>query len=347
MQMGLVLIAFILAVPWKKMIRGSHHTILVLWHKLQATKASSGTSERPMVAKADRREYDQPNSKHTMRFDPASAIVPAVVEFQKAQCYFMLATNIASLVVQDNGGLAPETFQSLYNTYIFIKVIAIGGYLPITFGLMILRMIDKVGWYVLGLSAASIGVAIANLYNEKTFNPSLDDLTHLQSQSVTGGPSECAENNPIAWCLYTMGVNNYGFQAQNSGDGANDILSFCLVTFGLLLVEHFWNSKDHTNRNIRNLIFKPCVRGSEVNENSRTNKIVRWIWRYLAPLLFTIFLLVHLYCFAVFANDLNWFNDNNIYDDVWGFGQIVAILVWAPPIFEYLWQMFRKDLYSL
>ena len=57
----------------------------------------------------------------------------------------MLATNIAGLIVQKKGGLAPKSIQELYNTYVFIKVIAIGGYLPITFGLLTLRMLNKVG----------------------------------------------------------------------------------------------------------------------------------------------------------------------------------------------------------
>ena len=342
MQMALVLIIFILAIPWKKLMNGMSHITWVMFHKILARKISS-KSEDSVIAEPQRKGFAERNGKYFITFDPASAIVPAAVEFQKAQCYFMLATNIASLVVQNHGGLDPDSFQQLYNTYIFIKVIAIGGYLPITFGLLVLRMIDKVGWYVLGLSASSIGVAIANLYNEKIFNPSPDDLTALQTKSVQNGPSVCGDNNPIAWCFKPMGVNNYGFKAQNSGDGANDILSFCLVTLALLIIEHFWNSSDKTNREVRDLIFKSCVRRTEVNEESRTTKIVRWLWKYVVPVLFSLFLLIHIYCFVVFAEDLNWFNDNNIYDDAWGFGQIVAILVWAPPIFEYFWQMFRKD----
>lgn len=50
----------------------------------------------------------------------------------KAQCFFLLAKKIAGLVIQQSGGLAPESLQGLYNIYIFIKVIAIGGYFPLS-----------------------------------------------------------------------------------------------------------------------------------------------------------------------------------------------------------------------
>ena len=285
-----------------------------------------------------------------MKFDPASAIVPVIAEFQKAQCYFMLATNIASLVVQRKGGLAPESFQQLYNTYIFIKVIAIGGYLPITFGLLTLRMLNKLSWLVLALSVASIGVAIGDLYLEKNFSPSPKDIASLADTAVQGGPPSCGGNNPIAWCYNRIGVSNSGtnsFRTTNSGDGADDILIFCLITLGLLLIEHFWNSTDPTNRKVRNAVFGSCLPGQRNDKGPRTEKSSRvvkwlpWLWRWFVPAVFTIFVIIYLYCFSVFVDDLNWFRDNKIYDPEWGFGQIVAILVWAPPLFEYFWESFR------
>lgn len=59
----------------------------------------------------------------------------------------MMATNIAGFVVEKKGGLDPDSLQELYETYIFIKVIAVGGYLPITFTLLNLHMIKELSWY--------------------------------------------------------------------------------------------------------------------------------------------------------------------------------------------------------
>ena len=342
--MGLALIAFVLAIPWKKASHSFRDAILALWHKLRPEKAALSKSEGPTITKPARKDADERDTEHTLKFDPASAIVPAVVEFQKAQCYFMLATNIASLVVQNIGGLAPESLQQLYNTYIFIKVIAIGGYLPITFGLLTLRMLSKVGWYLLILSMASVGVAIGDLYTERNFSPSSEDLSSLQSQSVQSGPTSCGGNNPIAWCYNRIGVNYYGFRETNASDGADNILTICLVTLALLIIEHFWNSPDRTNRSIRDCLFRFCIRGSKADRFRRLNIVTHWLWRYVVPALFTIMVLIYLYCFAIFANDLNWFRENKIYDPSWGFGQIVAIMVWVSPLCEYIWESFRKSL---
>ena len=342
MQMGLALIAFVLSIPWKRTAHSIRNVSLALWHKLRSEEDAPSKSNYLRVTKPTQNRSDEKDIKHAMKFDPASAIVPAVVEFQKAQCSFMLATNIAGLVVQKNGGLSPVSLQQLYNTYVFIKVIAIGGYLPITFGLITLRMLHKISWYLLALSVASVGVAIGDLYSERIFYPSPEDLTYLQRKSVIGGPTSCGGNNPVAWCYSRIGVNQYGFRTTNEGDGANDILTFSLVMIVLLMLEHFWNSTDHTNRKIRNFVFGSCIRRSIHDPSRRPEKILRWIWKFVVPLLVGIFVLIYLYCFAVFADDLNWFRVNEIYDSSWGFGQIVAILVWALPVIEYFWAMFRK-----
>ena len=336
--MGLALIAFVLAIPWKKIARGILDAILTLWRKWRPSKESPRISDDLKVTKATPKK----DTKHAMKFNPALAITPAVVEFQKAQCYFMLATNIAGLIVQTRGGLFPESLQELYNTYIFIKVIAIGGYLPITFILLVLRMLNKVCWYLLILSVVSVGVAIGNLYQTTNFSPSHDDLAYLQSQSVQGGPDSCGGNNPITWCYHPIGVNYYGFRATNSGDGADDILKVCLVTLALLIIEHFWHSTDGTNRKTRDHLFRSCLRGSKADQFRRLTTVTRWLWKYVVPALFALFIVGYLYCFAVFADDLNWFRLNEIYDPTWAFGQIVAILVWAPPLCEYFWESFRK-----
>ena len=338
MQMGLALIAFVLAIPWKKSAHGIRDALLTIWRKWRPLRESPRISDNL----EDTKGTPKRDTKQTMKFDPALAIVPAVVEFHKAQCYFMLATNIAGLIVQTRGGLNPGSLQELYNTYIFIKVIAIGGYLPITFVLLILRMLNKVGWYLLTLSVVSVGVAIGNVYQTITFSPSQDDLAFLQSQAVQGGPDTCGGHNPITWCYNPIGVNYYGFRATNSGDGADDILKVCLVTLALLIIEHFWHSPDGTNRKIRDYLFRSYLRGSKAGRFRRLTTVARWLWKYVVPALFALFLVGFLYCFAVFAEDLNWFRLNEIYDPAWGFGQIVAILVWAPPLCEYLWESFRK-----
>ena len=242
MQMGLILIFFIFAIPWKRCIHGARDILSATSSALRRSKQGKTS----LSSHAAKKNAFQRTRMLTSAL--GSALAPAMVEFQKAQCFFMLATNIAGLVVQKEGGLDPDSVQSLYNDYIFIKVIAIGGYLPITFGLLILRMLGSMDWLLLILSIVSVGVAIGDLKTKREFKPDENDLSDILDTSLQGGPSSCGNNNPVAWCYNWMGVNSYGFRQTNDGSGGNDILAFSLVTLVLLVIDHFWNSKDATNR---------------------------------------------------------------------------------------------------
>lgn len=263
----------------------------------------------------------------------------------------MLATNIASLIIQHRGGFVPTSLQQLYNTYIFIKVIAIGGFLPITFTLLTLRMLRKMSWLMLTLSIASVGVSIANLFTKLDFSPSEEDLAHVRDASNHGGPKSCGENNPIAWCYDRISIHGNAFGDTNAGDGADAMLFFCLIVLVILTLEHFFFSPDTTNRRFRNTLLKPFSywnnrHGQDIpageERSTTTSRVLVVMKRFLIPLLFTIIILLYLYALTFYAGDLDWFRDNAIYDPEWGFGQVVAILVWVPPIFEFLWDSFRK-----
>ncbi len=108
MQMGLALLAFIFAIPWMPInyaIYNMGHTCLGV---LSTQYKSSIAKERFRKSLNEEKAYPE-------------ALTTAVVDFQKAQCFFMLATNIAGLVTPMRGGLQPQSFQQIYNTYIFIK----------------------------------------------------------------------------------------------------------------------------------------------------------------------------------------------------------------------------------
>ena len=94
MQMGLVLVFFIFAVPWKRYILGARDILAATLSALRRSKHGK-TSFSSHAAK-------KPVFQRTRMLISAlrSALAPAMVEFQKAQCFFMLATNIAGLIVQ-------------------------------------------------------------------------------------------------------------------------------------------------------------------------------------------------------------------------------------------------------
>ena len=162
-----------------------------------------------------------------------AALTASIVEFHKSQCFFMLAINIAAQVDRKAGGLQPQSLQQLYNTWVLIKAISIGGYLPVTFTLFTLHLVDVVTWYLLTLTICTVAVSIATLVTIGKFNPSDADIEYLLQSSSTNGPASCGRRTPGAWCYIPL---SYRSDVQvDPGTGAYSILYFCLVVLLLLI----------------------------------------------------------------------------------------------------------------
>ena len=324
--MGLALLAFIFTIPWSSIVKGFRTSLV---YCLGALFGSSNAKQHPQLSSA------QGDGKYP------EALTIAIVNFQKAQCFFMLATNIAGLIIEVQGGLAPGSLQQLYNTYVFIKVIAIGGFLPITFTLLNLHMIEQLSWYILTLSTATIAVATATLtITDKVFMPNPEDFDQIVSLTTQGGPSSCASQNLLPWCYNPRKDGSYfGFNTSSSGSGAEDILIFCFVTLFIIAADHFCRSNDPSQRNLNRRILTKLNISSSKPLFPRAGAVLR----FGTMIFHFVFFWLYIYCYYIFADDLEWFNQNNIYDPSWGFGQVVALLVWAPPLIDYLWDQTRTS----
>ena len=328
MQMGLALLAFVVTIPWSSIIRGFRTAFVYCFTALSSQRGSSKEKQQSQALSAPQSSKRYPE-----------ALTTALVDFQKAQCFFMLATNIASLIVEHSGGLAPESLQQLYNTYIFIKVIAIGGYLPITFTLLNLHMIKHLSWYILSLSLVTVAVATTTLTLKNTkFMPTANDFSQITAAASQGGPASCASQNLVPWCYNPRKDSNYfGFNSTSSGDGANDILVFCLVTLAIIVTDHLCRSDDPDQKILNHRFLTKLG----ISPSQPLFPHADTILRVATPVFHFVFFWLYVYCFYIFADDLDWFKAYDIYDPSWGFGQIVAILVWAPTLCDYLWDQIR------
>lgn len=165
------------------------------------------------------------------------------MEFQKAQCLFMMAINIAALINRNKGGFQPNSLQQLYNTYGLIKSISISGYLPVTFTLFTLHLVDVVSWYLLVLSVITVSVSVATLFVIGKFSPSQDDLDYLSQQALSGGPDSCGNKNLFVYCLNPIGGSEDSDSA-NPASGAYSMLAFCVVVLILLVAHQYHAFKD-------------------------------------------------------------------------------------------------------
>lgn len=224
-QTGIALLGFVSVLLWNSWIYYIYHGALTLRHGFKKAHDKA-------------RWIRNGNQKHLSR------LATALTDFQKAQCFFMLAINIAAQFVVRQGGLQPSSLQQIYNTYVFIKVLAISGYLPITFTLFTLHLIGMVSWYLLALSVSSVALSVATLLTIGDFNPSAADLKDLASSFTGGGPDSCGGVQPGAFCYVSIDYfdDNYydsedSFDTSRIGSTAFSVLAFCLLVLLLLIIE--------------------------------------------------------------------------------------------------------------
>ncbi|KAK0508144.1 hypothetical protein JMJ35_009228 [Cladonia borealis] len=213
-QTGIGLLAFLMVVWWK---RAAYYFSLGIF-------ALSPKANRQARAQRIRIKG------RTVRLD---ALTSALAEFHKAQCFFVLAINIAAQVDRAKGGLQPQSLQQLYNTWVLIKSISIGGYLLVTFTLFTLHLVNLVSWYLLSLTICTVAVSIATLITIGNFNPSDADISYLSQASSTNGPPACGERTPGAWCY----IPNYMYYTNDPSNGAYSMLGFCAFILFLLMAK--------------------------------------------------------------------------------------------------------------
>ena len=191
------------------------------------------------------------------------SLTGALAEFQKAQCFFMLAINIAALVNRNSGGFQPNSLQQLYNTYILIKSISISGYLPVTFTLFTLHLVDMVSWYLLVLSIVTVLVSTATLFVIGDFRPSQNDLNYLSQQALTGGPETCGSKNLGVYCYSPIGgADDSG--STDPSSGAYSMLVFCFVVLILLVAHQYHAFKDPSTGKPKPWLYKFNLRKIQI-----------------------------------------------------------------------------------
>ena len=306
-QAGFALGAFSLLVLWDF---GLYYLLLcVFWYKLGYNKARQ-------------RAFDlsESQTKHLER------LIPALVEFHKTQCFFMFAVQVSAMASMKARLFEATSLQQLQNNYCVITVLAFGGFVPITFILFELRTLHQKSWYMLFLSALSVGMSAATYYTARNFELSGKDIS-TQGTTYTG----CGLANPTTFCL-TNGCEKYG---SHTGLGQEGAFILSLLVILVFFLEHC-----HVER-------WPGFKTVWQMFSSRFGKTGKEI---LFGCLGIIVVIFHFVFFGEYLQDLSVFARYSIgnvkyknygavalfnsYD--WSFGQIVALVVWLPPICEYI-----------
>ncbi|KAL8845288.1 MAG: hypothetical protein Q9176_000458 [Flavoplaca citrina] len=277
-------------------------------------------------------------------------LISALFEFQKAQCFFMVAVQVAAIIIAKRGGFDATTLQQLSNSYSAITLVAICGYLPVIFTLLNLHGAGQDSWYIIGLSTITVVTAGITAFTTKRFVPSPNDMNDLHN--VAGSWPSCGNRNPTTFCLSHNTVDPF-----NYGGGAKHIFIFCVIVLSFLVLDKFLNSRSllpvkattYDTGDLRRITtialkqrtasgFSTLSRLSIIpiyysNLDIKTKKTMNTVVYGCVWVLFLFF-----YCRWIYLLS-NWINHQSgvIGPSRWSFGQIVGITVWVPSLIQYLY----------
>lgn len=257
-----------------------------------------------------------------------------LVEFQEAQCFFMIASQAAMLLAtKSNAIFASTTIRSLWANNGIAGVVSSAGIFPVVMGMWCLQKMHKMEPWIFVLSVASVIVSEFSLYwTHET--PSPDQLAPID---YNGWPKSCGgQAPPIVYCLDEFELKNERISLVFFWQVLNP---YCMTMFGLVIL--LWLQRHIAKMvDVDEICEKALVRLGLRSFSSQDSTTARFDWgRWLRRLpslltfavesLFFIAFLGEGVCFGYFDKfGLIDFND-------WSFGQIVAITIWFPVASKY------------
>lgn len=257
-----------------------------------------------------------------------------LVEFQEAQCFFMMASQAAILLAKKSTTIfESNTMSSLWANNGVAGIVSSAGVLPVVMGMWSLQKMHLTEPWIFFLSVATIIVSEFALYWAHE-TPSVNQLSAFD---YNGWPESCGGYAPpLVYCAdqiedYDLRVPLLFFwQVLNP---------YCLIVFGLDVI--LW-SRQYVVKMVD--VEEVCQRTfarlglSDIPSKARRLLASTWgKWFDRLPSLLT-FCVESLFLAAVFLECLCFaeFEHLKVIDfSAWGFGQIVAMTIWFPVASKY------------
>ena len=180
---------------------------------------------------------------HFCTYSPA--IKSSLVEFHKAQCFFILAIETAANIAVRRGTLndSTTTLQGLFNNYSLVGSVSISGFLPVTFTLLVLHRAGMHSYYLLILSHCALVLSVITMFRVGDFVVSGADKTKLANASSSTKYPNCGSLDPTIFCL-NVDLGGYGpteyLTSMNFGYGAvgGPALLFTCIVLALIDLDY-------------------------------------------------------------------------------------------------------------
>jgi hypothetical protein len=252
-----------------------------------------------------------------------------VVEFHEAQCFFILATQVAVLISSMSGPVdfgGSTNYCQLQNNARFAVGLGIGGQLNITFTLFVLLTTGMTSWYLFLLSGITLTIATIAIFNAISMVQASNDPDSGFQQELHGSIpflDSCGSNPPPN--IYCCMASDYGGALEIPLAVASSI--FCLI----VLVSVFLLAISATS-----------FSGGLQKGLTQSYKAMALYFGERKPyfliliveFLFLTFFVIYIYYYLQ-PQDINF--------TAWPIGQIIAVFVWAPVVGKYVYWVICKS----
>lgn len=256
----------------------------------------------------------------------ASSINAALPDFQEAQCFFVIATQVALIYARPQSAdfFGSSNVQSYFDNRAVIQVLALRGILPVALAQNLLHKLGKQSVYTLILAVAAIvlgtiSLLSANHASTEEIQTMFDGQTPLDACGTsTSLRTFCAKGpTEIASVPTLVGLASIYIAY---------ITLLCWLMIWRIAISTLWFN------NKQNSWSEQCRR--QVSMATRILSVATTLLLTGLELL-TIGSLVSI--LGVLQKYLA------ISSDKWNIGQVIAVLVWAPVISKYIYCSLRKS----
>lgn len=270
-----------------------------------------------------------------------AAFITSLVEFQKAQCYYMMALQIASKTTLHRNS-AEGTVAQREATVTVVRVVATLGVVAPTLILYCLCILEKRSWYILLLT-----VATSTLSFNVFFDP---DISRIPDRFFTNPNNENARYNntdPFSLCSIKLTGRDTPWHIIST----TWIFYLYGIVLLLFIVDHILTlrlprAKDRSH-------FLPYVRIQRSLEHfaahlrkRKTAALVkpggRTVYKLATLLLFAGMTSTGFYILGQITSSLYSYYAARMVSHDWSFGQIVSVAVWIPVVVDWLQLSLRE-----
>ncbi|KAL6884417.1 hypothetical protein GGI43DRAFT_433391 [Trichoderma evansii] len=175
--------------------------IVIHWHSYKGASLKIGGSQNEKLKCEHHATIVDRAKKH------AAIINSTLAEFHKAQCYFAIALQIASLVL-----IVSDFASTTVIDQNFLFLVCLDGLIPVVLTLYTLMMFGKRSWYIITISLISVVLSSA------TGGYLIQNVFPSEKGAAQGGawPTACGYIGPMLICS-DIGPNNAGSDFNSDG----------------------------------------------------------------------------------------------------------------------------------